>query len=402
VPMTLDHNRMVVTAEIQRQDGSWRPVRLWVDTGNPEFFLSEALARDLGLDLSAAGEGAAGGALEVAAPTSVRLGGMALDFQGVTSRVMFEPRWLFDTMHNDANLPSTVLQRYHVIFDYPKAALTIAQPGSLTPRGARAPASVNRTTGIVQLDAVIAGEAFSFALDNGASYSFASAETITRLSDQHPDWPRCVGAVGCANIWGWWPREGAWPVLRVPELEWGGVRLTGVGLVGLPAFFPGGTTVGASYSRKTARPVEGFLGPNAFKAFRVEIDYADSAVYFAPDDGTAAHARTDAGTGTHAAAQASSGTQDDTHDMDLVGLTLRLGTDGRYLVIGVAEKNGQPTVAGVMPGDVLLEVGGLNATGATMGSVVDALRGNPGDVRTLVLERDGMRIVVDARIERIL
>jgi hypothetical protein len=384
VPMTLDHNRMLVDAEIQRQDGSWRPARLWVDTGNPEFFISEALARDLGIDLSTASKDATGGALEVAPPAGVRIGGLLLDFQGVTSRVLFEPRWLFSTMHNDANLPATVLQRYHVIFDYPGSGLTIAAPGSLKPRGTRAPASINRSTGIVQLDAVIAGEPFSFALDNGASYSFASDEPILRLAEQHPDWPRCTGAVGCANIWGYWPREGAWPVLRVPELEWGGVRLTDVGIVALPAFFAGGASVGAWYSQKTASPVVGFLGPNALKAFRVEIDYAGSAVYFTPGAG------------------ASPGAGGAGHDMDLVGLTLRLGADGRYLVIGIAEKDGQPVVAGVEPGDVLLEVGGMAVTGATMGTAVDALRGTPGDVRTLVLERNGTRIVVEARVERIL
>jgi hypothetical protein len=380
VPMTLDHNRMLVDAEIQRRDGSWRTVRLWVDTGNPEFFISEALARDLGIDLADAGEKAQGGALEVPPPAGVRMAGLALDFQGVTSKVLFQPRWLFDTMHNDANLPSTVLQRYQVVFDYPGSSLTLARPGSLKPQGTRAPASVNRTTGIIQLDAVIAGESFSFALDNGASYSFASDELIARLAEQHPDWPRCTGAVGCANIWGYWPREGVWQVLRVPELEWGGVRLADVGFVGLPAFFPGGTAVGAWYSRKAARPVEGFLGPNAFKAFRVEIDYANEAVYFAPRAGADVAA----------------------HDMDLVGLTLRLGADGRYLVIGIAEKDGRPVVTGVVPGDVLLEVDSLAATGATMGTVVDALRGQPGDVRTLVLERDGARQVVAARVERIL
>ncbi len=411
VPMTLDHNRMLVDAEIQRLDGSWRPVRLWVDTGNPEFFISEALARDLGLDLSAAGDGAATGALEVAPPAGVRLGGMALDFQGVTSRVLFEPRWLFGTMHNDANLPSTVLQRYHVVFDYPQSGLTIAEPGRLRPQGVRAPASVNPATGIVQLDALIDGEPFSFALDNGASYSFASDELVRRLAEAHPDWPRCTGAVGCANIWGWWPREGAWPVLRVPELDWGGVRLTGVGIAGLPPFFQGGSTVGAWYSQKTAHPVEGFLGPNAFKAFRVEIDYAGGAVYFAPGARVGDEAQGtrpgdevqgtrpgDEAQGTRPGDAARAGS----HDMDLVGLTLRLGADGRYLVIGVAEKNGQPSVAGVEPGDVLLEVGNLIANGATMGAVVDALRGEPGELRRLVLERDGARIVVDARVERLL
>jgi hypothetical protein len=37
-----------------------------------------------------------------------------------------------------------------------------------------------------------------------------------------------------------------------------------------------------------------------------------------------------------------------------------------------------------------------------MGTVVDALRGQPGDVRTLVVEREGKRRTIAARVERFL
>jgi len=56
VPVVLDHNRMLVDAEIQRDDGSWRKVRLWVDSGNPDLFMNESLARDLGIDLPSSGK----------------------------------------------------------------------------------------------------------------------------------------------------------------------------------------------------------------------------------------------------------------------------------------------------------------------------------------------------------
>mgnify|MGYP001767853820 CR=1 FL=1 len=60
VPFVLDHNRMLVEAEFQRKDGTWRKVRLWVDSGSTEFFISESLARDLGIDLSVSFYGQAG------------------------------------------------------------------------------------------------------------------------------------------------------------------------------------------------------------------------------------------------------------------------------------------------------------------------------------------------------
>jgi len=275
-------------------------------------------------------------------------------------------------------LPSTVLKQFQVVFDYPKLRMTLAAPGSLEPRGARVPASINPATGIVQIDAVVDGDSMSFALDNGASYSFASQGIIARLAQKHPDWPSITGAIGCANIWGWWPEEPAWPVVRIPEIQWGSVRLADVGIVGLPDFFPGGSSVGDWYSHKTARPVAGFLGPNAFKAFRVEIDYANGAVLF------------------------EKGAEFDSHDMDLVGLTLQPQEDGGYQVIGVARKNGNPAVEGIEPGDVLLKVEDLEVTGATMGAVVDALRGNPGDSRALEVQRGDQRLRVQAKVERLL
>jgi hypothetical protein len=374
VPFILDHNRMLVDAEIQRADGTWRAARLWVDTGNPRFFMSEPLARDLGIDLSSIAENPM-----VPPPEHIRIGGMPLDYQGVESRVSIEPKWQFNTMHNDGNLPSTVLRRYQVVFDYPAGSLTIAEPGSLPHRGTRAPASVNQKTGIVQIDAVIDGDSLSFAVEVGAAYSFADTEVLERLSKRHPNLPRITGALGCANMWGWWPPdEQNAPVMRVPEIMWGPVRLAGVGVVGVSAVSPGGPPLGAWYSQKAARPVNGFLGPNAFKAFRVEIDYADGAVYFEK-------------TGEF-----------DTFDMDIVGLTLRPESDGSYSVLGVSSKDGKPAVEGVEPGDKLVRIGDLETTGATMGTVVDALRGKPGDVRILMLERAGNKFRVEAKVLRFL
>ena len=380
VPVTLDHNRMLVEAEIQQKDGRWRKAILWVDTGNPNFYLSRPLARDLGIELSTAGKTANENVNpEVPPPAGVRIGGMPLNFEGVRSKVMFQPHWLFSTMHNDANLPSTVLKRYQIIFDYPKRQLTIAQPGSLEPRGVRSSASVNSQTGIVQIDATIDGEKFSFALDNGASYSFASLEVVERFSKRHLDWPRMTGTLGCANMWGWWPpEEQALPVMRFPEILWGQTLLTEVGIVGVPKLGPNGPTLGAWYSQKASRPVDGFLGPNAFKAFRVEIDYQNGAIYL------------------------QKGAEPDVHDMDIVGLTLQPQADQSYRVIGIAKKDGRPALEGVEPGDKLLRVGNLNATGATMGTVVDALRGNPGDVCILLLERNGKPFKIEAKVERFL
>lgn len=380
VPVTLDHNRMLVEAEIQKADGAWRSVRLWIDTGNPNLFVHPELARELGVDVDAAlkAEGSDGQSLDAAPNLAVRIGGMDIDFSGIRSQVIVQPSWLFSTMHNDANLPSSVLMRYQVVFDYPNRTLTLATPGSLGHRGTRAQAAVHPETGIVQLDAVIGCDSLSLALDNGASYSFLSDDRVERLTAQNPEWPRMTGAVGCANIWGWWPGEAFWTLVRVPKMTWGSVSLEEVVLVGLPSFTPGGPKIDSWYSRKTAYPVAGLLGPNAFKAFRVEIDYQEGAVYL------------------------EKGGDFDSHDLDLVGLTLRPLEDGSYQVLGIAQKDGAPAVQGVEPGDVLIQVDELTCQGATMGTVVDALRDRPGKVKRLVLERNGERVIVEAQVIHLL
>jgi hypothetical protein len=202
---------------------------------------------------------------------------------------------------------------------------------------------------------------------------------VDKLSRRHSEWPQMTGAVGCANMWGWWPQGGETTrVIRIPEILWGPVSLAKVGIVDFPNMFRNGAGLREFYSQKSARPVDGFLGPNAFKAFRIEIDYADSAIYF------------------------DKGPDVDSHDMDLVGLTIRQEEDGSYQVIGVAQKNGQQVVDGVEPGDKLLQVGALITTNATMGTVVDALRGKPGDVRIIVLKREGKQLKIETTVKRLL
>jgi hypothetical protein len=373
VPFILDHNRMIVEAQFQRSDGSWCKAKLWVDTGNPEFFISEEFARELGITIVPGQT-----KQEIPAPAKVTIGGMAINFGGVPSSVEMRNTWIFNAIHNDGNIPSTVLKNYHIIFDYPLKQLTIAEPGILKPRGERSPATVNPANGIIQLDAVLDGERYSFALDNGASFSFVSDSMVNKLVHFHPDWPSSRGAVGCANIWGCWPEEGKWPMVRVPVIQWGTQKIENTVIAGLPPFFRGNTDIGSWYSRKTARPVNGFLGPNAFNAFRVEIVYAENAVFF------------------------EKGPERGMQDMNIVGLTLQPSNEGQYVVIGIAEKGGKPVLKDVEPGDILLQVGKLKVTGATLGTVADALRGNPGDIRFLKLERDGRHFTVKAKVERIL
>ena len=386
VPFTLDHNRMLIQAEFLTPTGSWLPVRLWVDSGNPELLLASRCAADLGTPVPADSA-----SLPVSAPAGLRIGGMTLDLAGVSARAMNEPRWLFSTMQIDANLPSTVLARYDVVFDYPTRTLTIAAPGSLPLRGTPLPIAVHPRTGIVQVDARIGHDTLSFALDNGASYSFTSIGVLTRLMKGLPGAPQMTGAYGCANIWGWWPDEASWKVIRIPRILCSApaadaasaapgtaLEFTEIGMVGVPDFYAGGVSLGTRYSRKTARPVVGFLGPNAFRNYRVHIAYSRGLVAF------------------------EQGTTPSLPDMDIAGLTLQPSPDGGWDILGVAQHNGTSIAIGIQPGDRLVAIDGFAVTGETMGTVTDKLRGTPGDHRVLMIERNGVRTTVVATVQRLM
>src|SRR5262249_61674738 len=52
VSFTLDHNRIVIDVEAAAADGARRPLRAWVDTGNPELDMSAHAAALLGLPVT--------------------------------------------------------------------------------------------------------------------------------------------------------------------------------------------------------------------------------------------------------------------------------------------------------------------------------------------------------------
>ena len=206
-------------------------------------------------------------------------------------------------------------------------------------------------------------------VDTGSCGTWVSAALTGAWQARHPDWPQAIGAVGSANFWGFdFETEGV--LMRLPEMGIGPLHAAGVGVLGLdPRLFQW-------YSKKSAGPVEGFIGANVLKGFRIEIDFPRSMTYW------------------------EAGPQPDPPDLDIVGLTLRPEADGGFSVAGVVVKDGKPAVEGVQPGDRLICVDELESAGALMGTVVDALRGKPGAVRTLVIEREGERLTVETEVAR--
>jgi hypothetical protein len=248
--------------------------------------------------------------------------------------------------------------------------MTVARPGVLKPRGVAVPCRVNPRTGLFMIAATLDGENVWLGVDNGSAGTWVS-DTLTRAwQARHPDWPHAVGAAGSANFFGF-PFESQGTLMRLPELGIGALRTRDVAVLGV------GQSMFDWYSKKSAGPVLGFIGANVLRRFRVEIDFPTRTTWW--QAGPAAAAR----------------------DLDIVGLTLRPEPGGGVTVAGVVTKNDKPVVDGAQPGDRLVSVDGRELATARMGDVVDALRGEPGATRTLVLEREGKRLTIQARVTRL-
>ena len=199
------------------------------------------------------------------------------------------------------------------------------------------------------------------------------------LIKKHPEWPVVTGTLGCANMWGWWPEnEELFQVVRVPEMQWGNITLENTGIAGVPDFPGNNLTLGEWYSLKTSYPVDGFLGANVLKAYRVGIDYASNRVYFAK------------------------GMLNTESDLDMVGISVRQMPDLSYQVLGIPKIQAKLMVQDIEPGDTIISIDGFSVKGATMGTVVDKLRGKPGEIRKIIIERKGEKISIDAVVEHYL
>ena len=74
------------------------------------------------------------------------------------------------------------------------------------------------------------------------------------------------------------------------------------------------------------------------------------------------------------------------------GIGAELGKEGNFVII-VAPLKGTPAdVAGVQPGDVILEIDGEDATGISISEAVSKIRGEKGTQVVLTLVRDGTRV----------
>ena len=374
VPVTLDHNRIIIDVYLPLPDGTQKRVRGWVDNGNADLWLTENAAKLMGLQPTADPKDSQildAKVKTVAAPKDVVIGGVKVSFSGVKEAKMTTAESIAPGSSAEINLPSTVLRNYDVVMDYVDREFTIAAPGQAKFTGKAAKVFVNPPNGLVQIPATIAGKPYQLALDLGSCFSMLASEPFQQLAKDNPKWPRNTGSVGTEIFWGM-PEEAKTRSLRIPAIDYGPVKLPEVGVEELPQDFL------AFFRQRAGAETSGLIGANALLNFRVGIDYAHSAVYFDQRGDYIAPG------------------------IDVIGLTLRPELDGRYTIIGVPDYEGKPAVPEARAGDVLVAIDNVPAKGSTMGQIWSLLGGDPGETRALTLEREGKQITVKATVRRFL
>jgi hypothetical protein len=373
VPVTLDHDRTIIDVRLPLPDGSMKRVRAWVDNGNPDLYVTENVAKMMGLTPMGEIEEAPGHKVgTTAAPKAMVIGGMTIAFTGVKeARIVTKGESIAPGTSAEINLPSRLLRNYDVLVNYPDREFTIGEPGSLHFLGVQTKALINAENALIQIPSRIEGKEHNLALDIGAPIGFMDSDLVDKLLEAHPQWPHMTGAVGIANMWGM-EDEPRWKLLRLPRLQYGPLFLTDVVVAAFPKNWMD------YFEKRAGIKTAGLIGAAALLNYRVGLDYKHETVYF------------DLGTFFKAP------------DMDVVGLILRPEADGRYSVLGVADYEGKPSVPEVQPGDILIAVNGIRATGGTMGQVWSSLEGNPGQERILSLERGGKQFEVKAVVRHFL
>jgi hypothetical protein len=216
-----DGNRMYAELVFVRPDGSVHRALAFVDLGSPSMMVTQSLFEELQLDRKR--------------PLEFRVVDLAIRMDaGAVTREPDEPYSVGSDLKAEGLLPAGVLKNYEVSIDYQRRTLTLALPRVHKPAGVPVPARANDTTGLVTVEASVAGRAYPVTIDNGSAYTWLRKGVVQDWLRAHPEWQRGVGAVGVSNM-----RmaddgsEAEGLLARIPEMKLGSLVLQNAGVLGV-------------------------------------------------------------------------------------------------------------------------------------------------------------------------
>jgi hypothetical protein len=372
VPITIDHNRVIIDVYLPLPDGSTKRVRGWIDTGDPELQMSQRAAKLMGITPTCDANHCS-----AAPPREITIGTMEISLASVKEvDIPLKPENAASVVvagtSAEIKIPSSILRNYDVLINFPEREFTIGLPGSLKFKGVTSKILINQATGFIQIPSRIENKNYNLGLDVGSSISFLSEELFDKLAAAHPDWPHMTGAVGPANMGERGDDEPQWKLMRIDRVQYGPLFLTDVPVAGFPKSFS------AFFERDAGTAVAGLIGSNALMHYRIGLDYAHSIAYF------------------------DLGSTFNFPDFDVVGLIVGPEDDTRFTILGVAQFEGKPSVPDVQAGDHLVAVDGIPVPDSTLGQVWSMLEGSPGQERKLTIEREGKQFAVVAKVQHFL
>jgi predicted aspartyl protease len=372
VPLIVEGNAPIVELSFTTASGSLRKARFLVDTGGGAFLIGSQLMADIGAKAAGPEVQEEGERYQPLLPFGAKLGDIDLDLKGVS--VSGLPHRVRVSSRNDTEglLPSRLLRKYSVVFDYPAQRFTLAKSGSLQFRGVKTPSPISKGSGFPRLELRIGGVTYGFLLDTGASFTMISRKVLDQWARANPAWPAGTGAVGFANMFGG-AVENAALMLRIPGLNFQSIEVANAAAVsreeGVFEKWMSGMMTG---------PIVGALAGNVLRDFRIQIDYQKGFTYFER-----------AGTSSDA-------------DLTSVGIVLTVRPDGDLMVTGISSKAASDVKSAVLPGDKLLAIDGVPMTGKPLAVAAGALSGNAGSHKQLSLERGAHSLVVTVTVAGLL
>lgn len=259
-------------------------LHLYTDTGGGLFVLTEA-ARRVGW----------------ADTTGLHLAGVAVDSQfpdplGVPDRrvpILTPPETRFTDF--DGMLGQAWFADRVWTFDYANGALLLHEAAPPIPAGAqtaplgfRADSSGRRVLSFPRIVAVVDGDTLHLLFDTGAT-GFLTAQAVAALGDQAPA-VRATSFISSEVLNRWRQAHSDWRVLENADDIIPGMRM-----IEVPEVTVAGFTVGPVWfterpdrnfhefmSQFMDRRVDGALGGNAFRFFRITVDYPAAEAHFVP------------------------------------------------------------------------------------------------------------------------